>query len=246
MQADLIKIEIVDRAPTKTTIRLPLDPTVHPRVAAIHAVEALRAGLIELQELGFSRDVEVGPPVLIKPTKESVSSWAVAIGPSATWTPGGIGFNKSLGLRVYYDFRSFWSVVLHGEIPIDSNEIDGGLQGMTTIWRGWLTADLEALLFEISDSFSVRGGAGVGAAWTWTEENAGVAVGENTQGLSTTVITHGFVGCELSLHRRIAIRTDVYVGAVLPEQVAQAGDSQVAAWTTPIVSSSATLTVALD
>jgi hypothetical protein len=240
-----VEVWIADRVTGKTVLREvssdehAADPTAE---LALHAVELLRASLLEVAVPEAPRGAVPATPAIrarmqIPPAsphfEERSPTLRLSVAPGVLWSPGGLGPGASLDLGLAWTPTRHFGAVALVAVPLVSPQV--------TSVHDAARADLSALIAGGGGRFLFTAperrwvpSADVGAAAVWLRSTG-------TAGVSSSVVCAPFVrfGVAFAPWTKLRLRADVLASVIVQGVSVQLVGRDAATWGLPIVLASA-------
>ena len=228
---------VVDRVTGKTTIRvIEVDDASSPdaaRIAAVRAIDLLRASFRELETEPAPPEAEVAPaPPVRAAARPRAPRFALALGPAVGGSPGGVGATGHVAITFGYTPRRFVGLGVRGFAPIAGRRV-ASAEGAARLDIGWVTAGPRLRVLRPSGVAHLGFGLSAGPTFVGMR---GEAADPYVGGRDLVVAGILELDAELafSVHPRLRIWLDGSLGTVLPEVGVRFAGRRVATWGLPL------------
>lgn len=222
---------VVDRVTGKTVIR-----TVQvgaeadaARIAAVRAIDLLRASFRELEERPRPPEAEVAPtPIVRRVVRPRAPRFGLALAPMIAGAVGGVGPTAHVVLAFEAMPHPRVGLGVRGVAPIAGARVSAA-QGSARVHVGWATVGPRVRLRPADRTVLPSMGLGIGPAFVGMRGEAkGGYVGRRD--LVTTAIFELDAALAIAVHPRLRVWLDAAIGGVVPNAAIRFAGERVASW----------------
>jgi hypothetical protein len=216
---------------------VPVDPRRGWNLAAVSALEILRADLLEVRDEPAPLRGPPAPDPLPRPSDEALlpmrtkAPWLWAhVAAGAESSPGGLGVSSELLGEVRIDLTHWFDVAAFGAFSPSADQVTGR-EGVANVRHAIVGAGADARARWRSATASL-GIAGVVAVFAMNGE----ALAPGYAGQSASIVTAGpmlRVGAALDVAARLRVRMEIGAGLTVPHAVIRFAGREVADWGQP-------------
>jgi len=228
-----LELWVVDRVTGKTLIRSVTvgdsDSVGAARIAAVRAIDLLRASLRELEERAPLPEAEVAPsPVVRQVLRPSAPRFGLGFGPMVAGAMGGIGPTAHVLLALQYLPHPRFGIGTRAVAPIAGARV-GASEGSARVHIGWLVIGPRFALARPQRTVVPSIGLGIGPAFVGMSGDARPPYA-GRRDLVVAALAELDLAVAIAVHPRLRIWLDASAGAVLPRVGLRFGGRRVASW----------------
>lgn len=231
-----IDLWVVDRVTGKTLIRSVVvgQPGTHEaaRIAAVRAIDLLRASFRELEGRPPPREAEVAPSAPVRrAVRPAAPRFGLAIGPGVAGAAGGLGATAHAAIAFQVMPHRIFGLGVRAFVPIVGARVEAP-DGVARVHIGWITVGPRFALVRPERIAQPSLGASVGPAFFGMRGEARPPfVGRRD--LVVTAMFEVDVALAIAVHSRVRIWLDASLGVAVPRVGVRIAGERVAAWGLP-------------
>lgn len=232
-----IDLWVVDRTTGKTVVRTVAidDPRSHDaaRVAAVRAIDLLRASFRELEDAPPPPEAEVkATPPVRRTIRRVPRRFGLTVGPAVAGAAGGLGATAHVAIAFEAMPHPVFGIGVRGFVPVVGARVTAP-EGAVRVHVGWITVGPRFALRKPDRIVLPSLGVSVGAAFAGMRGEAEPPY-EGHYDLVASAMFELDAALAIAVHSRVRIWLDASVGAAVPRVGVRIAGERVATWGTPL------------
>ncbi len=232
-----IDLWVVDRTTGKTLVRTVTidDPRSHDaaRVAAVRAIDLLRASFRELEDAVAPPEAEVKPAAPVKRAlRRTPRRFGLAVGPAVAGAAGGLGATAHVALAFEAFPHPRFGIGVRSYVPVVGARVSAP-EGAARVYVGWVTVGPRFLLVKPDRIALPSLGVSAGASFAGMRGEAEPPY-EGRYDLVASAMFELDAALAIAVHSRVRIWLDASVGVAVPRVGVRLAGRRVATWGTPV------------
>jgi hypothetical protein len=226
----------VDRVTGKTLIRSVVVGEVGThdaeRIAAVRAIDLLRASFRELEEHPAPPEAEVRPSLPVRRAiRPAAPRFAIGVGPSVAGAAGGLGATAHAAIALQFMPHRIFGIGLRAFVPIVGARVEAP-EGVARVHIGWLTVGPRFAFVRADRRLQPSVGLSAGAVFVGMRGEARPPFAGRSDRVIAAMLELD-AALSIAVHSRIRIWLDASIGVAMPRVGVRIAGRRVAAWGWP-------------